>query len=157
MKEELGRALGRIASGVYVVTVDSDTGPLGMLATFVAQVAFEPPVLTVAVAAQRPILNELEGKMITINVLSKTNMDIFKAFARPAKDPIDDRFAGLSTIENEHGSVAFADVVSVLNCEVKQLIPAGDHVVALCEAVSGRGINIESEPMIHLRKNGFSY
>jgi flavin reductase (DIM6/NTAB) family NADH-FMN oxidoreductase RutF len=157
MKEELGRALGRIASGVYVVTVDSETGPHGMLATFVAQVAFEPPVVTVAIAAQRPILNELEGKTITVNVLSKNNMDIFKAFARPSKDPVDDRFEGLKTIENPEGSVAFADVVSVFNCEVKQLVPTGDHVLALCEAVSGRGVNIESEPMIHLRKNGFTY
>lgn len=157
MKEELGKALGRIASGVYVVTVDSESGPHGMLATFVAQVAFEPPIVTIAVAAQRPILNELEGSVVTVNILSKDNMDLFRAFARPAKGAHDDRFDGLNLIENDGGAVAFANVVSILNCEVRQLVPAGDHVVAFAEVVSGRMVKGEAEPMVHFRKNGFQY
>lgn len=157
MKEELGKALGRIASGVYVVTIDSESGPHGMLATFVAQVAFEPPILTIAIAAQRPILNDLEGQVVTVNVLSKDNVDIFKAFARPSKTPQDDRFEGLNLIENPDGAIAFANVVSIVNCEIRQLVPAGDHVVAFAEATSGQIINGEAEPMIHLRRNGFQY
>jgi flavin reductase (DIM6/NTAB) family NADH-FMN oxidoreductase RutF len=157
LKEELGKALGRIASGVYVVTVDTDSGPHGMLATFVSQVAFEPPIVGIAVSAQRPILNDLEGRIVTVNILSKNNMDLFKAFARPAKGENDDRFAGLNLANNADGAIAFHDVVSYLNCEVRQLVPAGDHVVAFAEVVSGRMMNGEAEPMVHLRKNGFQY
>jgi flavin reductase (DIM6/NTAB) family NADH-FMN oxidoreductase RutF len=157
LKEELGKALGRIASGVYVVTVDTETGPHGMLATFVSQVAFEPPIVAIAVGAQRPILNDLEGRVVTVNILSKSNMDLFKAFARPAKGENDDRFEGLKLADNADGASAFADVISFLNCEVRQLVPAGDHVVALAEVQSGRMINGEAEPMVHLRKNGFQY
>jgi flavin reductase (DIM6/NTAB) family NADH-FMN oxidoreductase RutF len=156
-EEELGKALGRIASGVYVMTAENDTGSHGMLATFLSQIAFEPPMVSIAIAANRPILTNLQGKVVTVNVLSKTNMDIFKAFARPSKEPHDDRFDGLKTTENPNGAVAFADAISYFNCRVSQLVPAGDHVLALAEVVSGKMLNAEAEPMVHLRKNGFQY
>lgn len=156
-REDLGRALGRVASGVYVVTAENDGEAHGMLTTWLNQAAFEPPMVTVAVNTERPIVAYLKGATITVNVLSSKNMDIFKAFARPSKDKHDDRFEGLATIENEGGAIAFANVVAILNCKVRELYPAGDHFIAIAEVISGRTINSDAEPMIHLRKNGFQY
>jgi flavin reductase (DIM6/NTAB) family NADH-FMN oxidoreductase RutF len=156
-REELGKALGRLASGVFVVTVDTETGPHGMLATWIAQAAFEPPMVTIAINSERPILKDIEGKVISINILSSQNMDVFKAFARPSKGEHDDRFDNLDTTVNPDGATAFAGVVAVLNCVVSQSVPAGDHVVVLATVRSGKTIKSDAEPMTHLRKNGFQY
>jgi flavin reductase (DIM6/NTAB) family NADH-FMN oxidoreductase RutF len=81
-KEKIGPAIGRLASGVYIVTVDVAGKKDGMLATWITQAGFEPPSLVVSVNKQRDILRAMNvGDRFTINVLSNRNMDIFKAFA----------------------------------------------------------------------------
>ncbi len=157
LRNELGKALGRLASGVFVVTVETDNGPQGMVATWIAQAAFEPPLVTIAINSQRPLVQNLQNNVLTVNVLSAQNMDIFKAFARPSKSAEDDRFIGLELAENKEGAVAFANAISALNCVVEQIVPAGDHIVVLARVVSGKLLNADAEPMIHLRKNGFQY
>lgn len=156
-REEIGKALGRLASGVYVVTIQTETGAHGMLASWITQTAFEPPMVAVSINAERPMLQDIQGKVISINVLGTKNMDIFKAFARPAAKLVhDDRFAALETIENPGGGAAFKDAVAVLNCRVEHLVPTGDHMLAVCEVMSARMIE-GTDPMVHLRKNGFQY
>lgn len=158
-RDELGRALGRIASGVYVVTAKHDGNRHGLLATWIAQSSFSPPLVTVAVNKERPMLKliDTEGSLFTINILAKTNMDVFKAFARPhVEDEV--RFSGLSLhSDTEHG-VIFADVASALSCKTVRSVEAGDHVLVVAEVTSGCMFAAEEvEPMIHLRNNGFKY
>jgi len=94
-RENIGRAIGRIASGVYIVTVKHDGVPDGMLTTWIAQAGFEPPMLSLAVKNDRPILQNLKkGTPFVVNVLSKKNMDIFKNFAKPHTEGLN-RFEGL--------------------------------------------------------------
>src|SRR3954464_13286509 len=49
----LGQALGRIPSGLYILTVRHGDRSTGMLASWVQQAGFEPPMLTVAVHRDR--------------------------------------------------------------------------------------------------------
>lgn len=153
LKEKVGPAMGKIASGVYIVT-SSKNGNDGILATWIAQAGFEPPSLVVSVNKQRDLLKSLAvGDKFTVNVLAKTNMDIFKAFAKPHNEA---KFAGLNVKECGAGPV-FTDAVSFLNATVKSITEAGDHVVILGEVFDGELLNGEAEPMTHIRKNGFQY
>lgn len=156
-KDVISKSLGRLGSGVYIVTTDTDTGPHGMLATWVMQAAFAPPMVTISINNQRPLLEGLEGKIVTVNVLSKANMDIFKAFAKPSQHVQDDRFEGLPLASNPGGAATFANAISALNCRVVSLTAAGDHTVAVAEVLSGLTMNLDAEPMVHFRKNGFQY
>lgn len=157
-KEELGKALGRLASGVYVVTWHNGESPRGLLATWVAQAAFEPPMVTVSINKQRELAALIApDQNITINVLAKQNMDIFKAFAKPSTGAEQDRFAGLDVNDKSDFGPVFNNSVSYLNCRVDKVMEAGDHLVALCEVVEGRPLNADAEPMTHLRKSGFQY
>lgn len=161
IKEGIGSALGRVASGVFVLTTEGDGARHGMLATWVAQASFEPPAIMVAFNKERGILNALgEGGTFTLNVLSNRSTDVFKNFARQAKtkNPAeDDRFAGLELIENVEGAPIFANAVAYLNCRIKRFMDAGDHVVALAEIRNGDLVSDASEPMVHFRKSGFNY
>jgi len=72
LKEKFGRAMGRISNGVYVMTMKRKAGRDGMLCTWLAQVSFEPPLISIAIKAERPILGELkENDSFVVNVLCK--------------------------------------------------------------------------------------
>jgi len=159
-KEQLGRALGRIASGVFVATMERNGARDGMLATWISQASFEPPMITMAVRNGRPTLGALsEGSSFVVNVLHKDNKDLFKNFAKPDLTG-DERFSGLDVLpkndpKNDHGPV-FSQAIAYLNCVVKKHLETGDHTVVSAEVVGGAILN-EHEPMIHLRKSGFQY
>src|SRR5258708_3648277 len=82
-KERVAPALGKIASGLYVVTARIDGAPVGMLCSFVEQAGFEPPMISLAIAPERPITPALGGDGIFgLHVLSKANHGLLKSFAR---------------------------------------------------------------------------
>lgn len=158
LKDRIGPALGKIASGVYIATVVSAGVKHGLLATWVAQASFYPPKLTLAINKERPLLDKLApGTLFTLNVLSSKNMDIFKKFAAPTTDTTADRFDGLELADSATASgPVFADAVGYLDLRVETFINAGDHIVVLAE-ITGGGVQNAEPPMTHIRKNGFSY
>jgi flavin reductase (DIM6/NTAB) family NADH-FMN oxidoreductase RutF len=164
-EEKLGKALGRLASGVYIITWSAPTGSesapataQGMLATWISQASFKPPMITAAANKERPILKHLViGSQLAVNILGTANTDIFKAFAKPATGD-EDRFSGLKVISAGQSSPPiFADAHAYLICRVAQLIDAGDHMLILAAVEDGELLNAEAQPMVHLRKNGFQY
>lgn len=154
-KEKVGPALGRIASGVHIVTIADSDGRDGMLATWISQASFSPPMVSVAVNKERPIYNKLKkGAEFGINIISKNNMDIFKSFAKPHADGLD-RFEGHELLDDN--LPVFAKAVSFLKCKVLDVASGGDHDVVIAEIVDAKLMNGDDEPMTHVRKNGFQY
>ena len=154
-KEKIGPAIGRLASGVYIVTVDVAGKKDGMLATWITQAGFDPPSLVVSVTKQREILRAMNvGDRFTINVLSNRNMDIFKAFAKPHND---EKFDGLALKESNIAGPVFAEAVSYIDLKVQSVTEVGDHVLVVGEVIDGELLNGQDEPMTHLRKDGFKY
>jgi flavin reductase (DIM6/NTAB) family NADH-FMN oxidoreductase RutF len=155
LKAKIGPALGRVASGVFIVTVGADDKKDGMMASWISQAGFEPPSLVVAVNKSRPIMNSLEvGHTFIVNVLSKRNMDIFKAFAKPHNEG---KFEGIALLDHVAEGPVFKDVVSYMVAKVKSVTDASDHVLVLGEIVDGALLNGDDEPMVHLRRDGFQY
>lgn len=155
--QALGKALGRVASGVHIVTLEHDGVKHGVLITWIAQASFQPPMLTVAFNKERPILGFLaRGKVLAVNVLSSGNTDVFKSFARQAKAG-EDRFTGLAVGLSANGCPVFSGAVAYLDCCVKEMVDSGDHVVCLVEVIGGHLLASDGEPMVHIRKNGFQY
>lgn len=156
-KEKLGRAIGRIASGVYIVTIYGEGNKDGMLTTWLVQSAFEPPMLSLAVKKERPILAQLQkGSAFSVNVLSKKNMDVFKNFAKPHTEGMD-RFEGLTIDSGVQSGPVFKDCVAYMSCRVHEKVEVGDHFVVIGEITAGELLAGEEEPMVHFRKNGFQY
>ena len=156
-KENTGRAIGRIASGVYILTVKHDRLLDGMLTTWISQSAFEPPMLSLAVKKDRPILQSLQkGGSFTVNVLSKKNMDIFKNFAKPHAEGLN-RFEGLETDLVSAPAPVFTGCIAYMACRVHDIVEAGDHYLVLGEILDGATLHADDEPMVHFRKNGFQY
>jgi flavin reductase (DIM6/NTAB) family NADH-FMN oxidoreductase RutF len=157
VREKLGGAIGRIASGVYVVTCERNGERHGILMSWVSQAAFEPPMISLAVKSGRPTLAALSrGSQFVLNILAKSNMDIFKNFAKP--DLLDQaRFEGLPLLSDCSAGPVFSGALAYLECRVSGLAEAGDHHLILAEVLGGDILNGGGEPMVHLRKSGFQY
>lgn len=148
-------ALGRIPSGLYAVGVVHEGRRIGMLCSFVEQAGFEPPMISIALGADRPLRPVLErGELFSVNILGTEDKKLLAAFAA-ARD--EDPFAAFTLVENGHGLPQLADALAWLACRPCGSVAAGDHVVYVAEVVEGCLHREVGEPMIRVRKNGLSY
>ena len=60
--DSLAAALGRIPSGLFVLTVRHGGRELGMLASWVQQCSFEPPQISLAINKERDVLELAESR-----------------------------------------------------------------------------------------------
>ena len=152
-KKQVGKALGRIASGLFVVTAKCEDKEDAVLASWVNQCAFDPPAVTIALATLRQARLLVEGAgAFIVNVLPKDDMNLLKHFSRPPEDI----FKGVKTRKGLEGIRILSDAVSYLECEVVQAIQSGDHVLYVGEIVGGKTLK-GGDPYTHVRDNGFNY
>ena len=152
-KKQVGKALGRIASGLFVVTAKCEDKEDAVLASWVTQCSFDPPAVTIALATLRAARLLVEAsEAFIVNVLPKDDMTLLKHFSRPPEDI----FKGVKTRKGLEGIRILSDAVSYLECEVVQAIQSGDHVLYVGEIVGGRTLK-GGDPYTHVRDNGFNY
>ena len=152
-KKQVGKALGRIASGLFVVTAKCEDKEDAVLASWVNQCSFAPPAVTIALATLRQARLLVEGAgAFIVNVLPKDDMALLKYFSRPPEDI----FKGVMTRKGLEDIRILIDAVAYLECEVVQSMQAGDHVLYVGEIVGGKTLK-GGDPYIHVRDNGFNY
>lgn len=153
--EHIGAALGRIPSGCCILTARHGERTTGMLASWVQQASFEPPMVTVCVKRGRPIQQLVDGsKRFVLNVIADDPTAMFKHFGKGFALE-DNAFDGLATTATEHGPALNA-CIAHLACEVRERVAAGDHDVYIAEVVSADA-PAGAKPYVHLRKSGLSY
>ncbi len=153
----IGRGLARIPSGLYVLTAGRGDGATGMLASWVQQVGFEPPTLVVALKKGRPIeaLVRSEGAFC-LAVIDDGSKELMKHFAR-GFEPGQPAFTGVATAASVLGVPYPTAAHAHLVCRVRSIVDDWcDHAVLCAEVVAGDG-RLDAAPLVHVRKNGFSY
>ena len=154
-KEKIGPALGKLPSGVYIVTSMLDGEEIGMLASFVEQAGFEPPMITAAVNNGRRIVTAIEQSgLIGINVLGEEDTRLMNPFAQRDNDS---PFSGLELEENEHAIPQLTEALAFLACRITGKIEGGDHTIYAAEVIDGILNDDTCQPMVRIRKNGFQY
>jgi len=158
LKHTIGRALGRVPSGVFILTAERDGQPLAMMASWVMQAAFQPPSVSVAIAKDRPAHAALsaQGATFALCVIPEGNTSLMKKYARgiPAgADPFD----GIRTTRTKGGTVVLADALAYLECRVTKVAEFGaDHDLIVAEVTAGELLK-EGPSFTHLRGSGFHY
>ena len=152
-KKQVGKALGRVASGLYVVTTKFEDKEDAVLASWVNQCSFDPPAVTIALGTLRSarLLVETSNSFI-VNILPKDDMSLLKHFSRPPENI----FKGIKTRKGLDGIRILSEAVSYLECEVVHSINAGDHILYVGEIIGGKTLK-GGDPYIHVRDNGFNY
>lgn len=156
-QKHIGDALGRIPSGLFILTAAFEDRRLGMLASWVQQAAFEPPMISVAIAKGRPIMplisNSHQFALCQIAKGDKVMIRKFSARIEPPEDP----FLGFEMISNPvNKAPVLAGTLCYLECDlVCHMDYEGDHDIFIGKVAAGR--LHDGEPMVHLREHGFKY
>ncbi len=154
--KHLAAALGRVPSGIFVLTVARPGIETGMLASWVQQCSFQPPQVSVAIQRGREIADLLPtNSPFTLNILEEGQTDMIVHFGR-GFSLRDDAFAGLEVERGGPGGPVLAEALGLLECTVVGRCPAGEHDLFLGRIDAGRLLD-EGHPMVHIRKNGFHY
>jgi flavin reductase (DIM6/NTAB) family NADH-FMN oxidoreductase RutF len=155
---QIASALGRIPSGLFVITWRADEIDHVMLASWVMQAGFEPPLVSVAVGTSRELLAAVRGgARFVVNVLAESQRAVLARFGKPLAEGTDP-FVGLAIERTADGLAAFADAPAWLVCRMaaEAVVSGGDHVVIVARVEAARGTP-NTPPLVHVRRNGLKY
>ncbi|MGB3296933.1 MAG: diflavin flavoprotein [Phormidesmis sp.] len=155
---DLQKALGRISSGLYIITATKGDVSSAMLASWITQASFEPLGFTVAVAKDRAIESLMQvGDTFVLNILEEGNhLPLMKHFLKRFP-PGADRFAGVRTRPAYNKSPILADSLAYLECEVASRMELSDHWLVYCTVDQGKVAKEEAQTAVHHRKVGNYY
>jgi flavorubredoxin/flavin reductase (DIM6/NTAB) family NADH-FMN oxidoreductase RutF len=155
---DLEKALGRISSGLYIITAKKGDVTGAMLASWVMQASFKPLGFTIAVAKDRAIESLMQvGDRFVLNVLEEGNhAGLMKHFLKRFA-PGADRFAGVKTYPADNGSPILAEALAYIECEVSSRMECSDHWMVYSTATAGRVSNPDMLTAVHHRKIGNYY
>jgi flavin reductase (DIM6/NTAB) family NADH-FMN oxidoreductase RutF len=149
-------ALGRIPSGLFVLTIRYGDVETGMLTSWVQQCSFEPPQISIALKPERDVWAWLtDGAAFTLNILDDSQTDMIGHFGRgfALTEPA---FTDLA-VERPNGiAPVLSEALAYLDCRVAGRLRAGDHDLLIGRVVGGEMLS-DGQPMIHVRKNGSHY
>jgi flavin reductase (DIM6/NTAB) family NADH-FMN oxidoreductase RutF len=153
----LSQALGRIPSGLYILTASSGDRSTGLLASWVQQAGFKPPMLTTAVQRDRFIGDWIRASgRFTLNQLATGSKALIRHFSR-GFEPDSPAFDGIPLLHQAKGGPVLAGALAFLDTEVVAQLDEGDHLIFLARVVAGDVLHPDAEPFLHVRSNGFHY
>jgi flavin reductase (DIM6/NTAB) family NADH-FMN oxidoreductase RutF len=155
---DTGAALGRIPSGLFVISWRTENRDRVMLASWVMQAGFAPPMVSVAVAPSREFLAAARGGLpFVVNVLSEHQRTLLARFGKPIAEG-EEPFAGLAVERTTDHVAAITEAASWLACRMvgEALVDGADHVIVVGRVEAARG-NPDVSPVVHLRRNGLKY
>ncbi len=153
----LARALGRIPTGLYIVSTSGPDGaPVGFVGSFVTQVGLEPPTVCVAVGKARGPLQAMRASgRFALSILDGASQGLMGRFfgrLEEGQSPFD----GLELTSGPGGTPVLAEALAWVECDIEGEHELGDHVVVFGRATAG-SLDREGDPCVHLRKNGLGY
>lgn len=153
---EFAPALGRIPSGIFIVTYRGPATEAALLASWVQQCSFDPPMVTLAVRKGREFAELLsEGASFAVNILAEGQKELLGHFGKGL--PLDQLPRAEERVARPEGvSAVLREAVGVLHCQVAGRHEAGDHLIILGRIIGG-SLHDESKPMVHVRKSGMNY
>jgi flavin reductase (DIM6/NTAB) family NADH-FMN oxidoreductase RutF len=121
--------MGRLATGVTVVTATSPEGPVGMTANAVCSLSLDPLLLLVCFdneARTLPVVREV-GRF-GVNVLRADQEALARLFA--SKRPESEKFAGVPHTVHD-GIPVIEGALAWVGCRLERVIPGGDHTIGI--------------------------
>ena len=143
------QALGRVPSGIYVLTAAHEDRRTGMVCHWVQQACANPPMLTVAIAKGQPILPLIsESRKFGLCQIGKDDRLTARKFSN-GFDPGEDPFLGMNMLQAATGVPIMASVLSYLECEVScHMDVEGDHDLFVGRIHAGKFLR--GEPVIRV-------
>jgi flavin reductase (DIM6/NTAB) family NADH-FMN oxidoreductase RutF len=135
MKNEWLQALGKMTYGIYVLTTFYEKEINGMIASWVSQVSYDPPLVMAAVHPARYTHGLIEKSgCFALHLVARKQSDFLSRFKGP--DPRA-KFTSIQWKRGATGCPVLGDCVAYLECKVKNKYAPGNHTLFLGEVVAG--------------------
>jgi flavin reductase (DIM6/NTAB) family NADH-FMN oxidoreductase RutF len=144
-------AFGKMSYGIYVLTTSSGEEVNGMIASWVSQISYEPPLVMAAVHPARYSHRLLKKSgVFTINILSQRQSHMVTRFKGP--DPMA-KFDSIKWVKGKTGCPILEETIGYLECRVKDLYEPGNHTLFIGEVVDADRFS-DQAPMTSLDYSG---
>ena len=155
-RDGISQGLALIPSGVFILSAEHNSQRAAILASFIQQASFEPPLIVSAIGRGRPIAKMIqEAELFAVSVMSKDSKESLARFWKGIPEGTDP-FENLPTSVYETGIPILKDALGFVECRLKQTLDTGDHLLCIGEIINGGRI-MEGDPFVRLRKTGFDY
>ena len=125
-------ALGQFATGVTVVTCQSDLGPLGITANSFASVSLDPPLVLWSPARSSKRFGAFEqAETYAIHIIADHQVDVCGRFVRDGTN-----FEGLDWHESETGVPLIDGCLTRFECTRHAIHDGGDHAIIVGRVTS---------------------
>jgi flavin reductase (DIM6/NTAB) family NADH-FMN oxidoreductase RutF len=139
--------IGHFATGVTVVTTAGSDGPAGMTTTAVASLSLDPLLLLACFdRGSRTLAVVRESRRFAVNVLRAGDEDLAAVFA--SKRVAREKFEAVTHTE-AHGVPVLDNALAWIACELRELVPGGDHVIGIGDVVGMSSAH--GDPLIWFR------
>lgn len=143
--------IGRFATGVTIVTSSGPEGPAGMTTNGVTSLSLNPLLLIVCFEGRSRTLDVVrQSGRFAVNVLRAGDEDLAVVFASKRVGP--EKFETLTdrAWSTVHGVPVLDRALAWIACELRELLPGGDHEIGIGEVV-GTGVGDEGDPLVFYR------
>ncbi|WP_420638324.1 flavin reductase family protein [Candidatus Poriferisocius sp.] len=122
------QVLGQFPTGVTVVTAAGPEGPAGLAIGSFGSVSLDPPLVMFMPGKSSSSWPAIEAAgHFGVNILAADQTEMSNVFASRA----DDKFAGLQWSSKVTGAPIFDTSLAWIDCEIDQVVEAGDHWIVL--------------------------
>ena len=138
MQKEWVQAVAKMTYGIYVLTASFGDKVSGMIASWVSQVSYEPPLVMVAVHINRyshPLIEQ--GGVFALHALNKNQKDYLTRLKGP--DPAA-RFAGIEWEKGLTGCPILKDCAAYIECRVNESYKPGNHTIFIGEIIAAKQV-----------------
>lgn len=152
---DLRDALRLVPYGLYVLTSGYGAEVNAITCNWMTQVSFSPVLVTVAIEKQSHTQWLIrESGVFVLNLLNKESVALSRRMAVPTRiNPF--KLAGVDYHTGMTGAPILDEALAVLECEVRQTLEVGDHVLFVGEVVAGGVIQV-GDPLT-LLESGLKY
>ena len=134
MNKEWLTAFGHMTYGIYVLTARFENTINGMIASWVTQVSYEPPLIMAAIHPNRYSHGLIEkGQAFALHVLNRSQKEMLKRFKGP--DP-EKKFSGIHWETGKTGVPILTNCMAWFELKVKERYDPGNHTLFIGEVVN---------------------
>jgi flavin reductase (DIM6/NTAB) family NADH-FMN oxidoreductase RutF len=140
--------IGHFATGVTIVTTTGPDGPAGMTTNAITSLSLDPLLLLVCFNLGSRTLDVVRvSRRFAVNVLRAEDRELAAVFA--SKRVAREKFESVTHTE-AHGVPVLDTALAWVACELRELLPGGDHVIGIGEVI-GMGIGEQRDPLVYFR------
>ena len=143
------RVLGHFPTGVTVITAAPGGVPTGLAVGSFTSVSLEPPLVAFCPGTNSTSWPKIqEAGVFCVNVLSETQEELCRLFAGKSED----KFTGLGWKPAlETGSPLLDGVLAWIDCEIDNVVEAGDHWIVVGRVKALDAFDDRGGPLLFFR------